>query len=633
MFLRFLPHQNYARLVFTYRARNLLELLPHLLAEAFSAVETNLYQINGKLSKVNELLFQYKEHFPKELGSAPPPFSLLLLKEKTFPSLHKPLRPGKIYIEPSLRDEVEDLLKKANIWFSLLPYGNLLELDFPATVDSKLYFPMKDLFLVPHEKRCFFCGSYSHPTPSCPGLTEREPTRIFYHMLTLSPWTLAEKLNQALVEEKEDEVSLKSFFCRYFFNFPAFLPILFYRFNEINSFIQIPLELSTPVRGGDLGLGVEDLMAGRIEQAEKRFQEVEEGDFRRELGLAMAKILKEDFTKAIYFLELALTFTKNTFLIGYLFYLKGAIYFQLGDRSLAEENFQNSLKEDPTCYPALFFLSLCHYLMEESFEKVTPYFHHPYVLYLAYLEPLFIRLEKELEETLDNIFLSFKEEAISRLKEAEDRFHSLKEVMPEEIAKDYQERLKSLSQDINQGGLALVERASKATLELGLELSGYVIGRTKKIKKELDSLYVLYQKLSDFWQKYPYKLEDKAFGQDLKISGDLIQRMERRLRRSDLTKELKFLEIEIKKLQDLINNLLNLQKELEKKWQFRTRLYGFLKRFSLAEGFNLVFHSIFLFLPETFIPHFPSLTSFLASSLLITILCLISVFISDNRII
>jgi hypothetical protein len=122
-------------------------------------------------------------------------------------------------------------------------------------------------------------------------------------LLTLSPWTIAAKLSKDIFEEENTE-ALNYFYTRYFFNFPAFLKIIFYRTGEINSFSQVPLHLPTPVRGGDLGLGLEELMAGRVETAEKRFSEVEEGDFRRELGLAFVQVLKEDFPKAIYFIEM-----------------------------------------------------------------------------------------------------------------------------------------------------------------------------------------------------------------------------------------------------------------------------------------------------------------------------------------
>jgi hypothetical protein len=117
-------------------------------------------------------------------------------------------------------------------------------------------------------------------------------------LLTLSPWTIADELTKAIFE-KENTEALNYFYTRYFFNFPAFLKIIFYRTGEINSFSQVPLHLPTPVRGGDLGLGLEELMAGRVETAEKRFSEVEEGDFRRELGLAFVQGLERKISRRL----------------------------------------------------------------------------------------------------------------------------------------------------------------------------------------------------------------------------------------------------------------------------------------------------------------------------------------------
>ncbi|MCC6048547.1 MAG: hypothetical protein LM579_03320, partial [Thermodesulfobacterium sp.] len=385
------------------------------------------------------------------------------------------------------------------------------------------------------------------------------------------------------------------------------------------------------VRGGDLGLGLEELMAGRVETAEKRFSEVEEGDFRRELGLAFVQILKEDFPKAIYFVENALSLVNNSFVRGYLNYLKGAIYFQLGDKGLAEESFKEAMKEDSTNSPSFFFLGLIRYLEEEPLDKLSPFFHHPYTLYLSYLEPLFLRVEKELEELLDKVYLSYKEEALSRLKEAEDKYHALKEVMPDETSKSYLERLKNLSQDINQGGLALVDSASKQVLELTLELNGYVFSRIKKLKQEFEPLRFTFRKLSEFWTIYPYKTEDAFFGQSLKKAEGLILRIDRRLKRSEPSKELKFLESEFKQLKDILENLQRAKPELERKWEFRRRLYSFIMKFSLAEGLNLIFHVALLFLPEVETSWFPSLGSFVVSSLFILVLVLIRVLFIEKK--
>jgi len=630
MLLRFLSHTSYARLIFSYRARDLLEFFPIILKDVCPPVEANLFQVEGRISKINELIFQFKEHFSRELGSAPPPFSLLITKDRSLPPIKRPLRPGKVYLEVEMADRVEEELKDAKVHYRLERWGDLFELKIPATFDLKLYFSFKDFFLVPNDKRCFFCGSYHHSTPECPGLKDKEPQQTFYEMLTKSPWTIAEELNKAIFEE-EDPSALNFFYTRYFFKLPAFLKIIFYRFQEINSFSGVPLQYPTPVRGGDLGIGLEELLAGRIEASESRFSEIEEGDFRKELSLAFVQIMKEDFPRALYFIENALSLVKHPFIRSYLKYLKGDVYFQLGEKALAQESFEEALKEDSTNFPAFFFLGLIRYLDEEPLDKLSPYFHHPYTLYLSYLEPLFLKAEKELEELLDRLYMSYKEEALGRLKEAEDKYHFLREVLSEEDSQGYFERLKKLSQDINQGGLALVDSASKQVLELTLELNTYVFSRIKKFKQEFEPLKFLFNKLSDFWTVYPYKVEDTYFGQGLKNAEELIQRINRRLKRAEPSKELKFLEKEFKSLKEIIENLRTNKPTLEKKWEFRRKLYSFIRKFSVAESVNLIFHIFFLFFPEIETSWFPSIGSFIISSFLILILILFNILFLEKK--
>jgi len=121
------------------------------------------------------------------------------------------------------------------------------------------------------------------------------------------------------------------------------------------------------------------------------------------------------------------------------------------------------------------------------------------------------------------------------------------------------------------------------------------------------------------------------FGQSLKKAEGLILRIERRLKRSEPSKELKFLESEFKQLKEILENLQRAKPELERKWEFRRRLYSFIKNFSLAEGLNLIFHAVLLFLPEFGTSWFPSLGSFVLSSLFILVLVLISVLFIEKK--
>ena len=68
MFLRLIPYRTYARLIFSYRARDLLEFFPTILKNVFLPLDSNLFQVEGRLQKLNDLLFQYKEHLAGSLG-------------------------------------------------------------------------------------------------------------------------------------------------------------------------------------------------------------------------------------------------------------------------------------------------------------------------------------------------------------------------------------------------------------------------------------------------------------------------------------------------------------------------------------------------------------------------------------
>jgi hypothetical protein len=158
-----------------------------------------------------------------------------------------------------------------------------------------------------------------------------------------------------------------------------------------------------------------------------------------------------------------------------------------------------------------------------------------------------------------------------------------------------------------------------------------VFSRIKKLKQEFEPLRFTFRKLSEFWTIYPYKTEDVFFGQSLKKAEGLILRIDRRLKRSEPSKELKFLENEFKQLKEILENLQRAKPELERKWEFRRRLYSFIMKFSLAEGLNLIFHVALLFLPEVGTSWFPSLGSFVVSSLFILVLVLISVLFIEKK--
>ncbi|MFN4132676.1 MAG: hypothetical protein ACK4GE_06345, partial [Caldimicrobium sp.] len=357
---------------------------------------------------------------------------------------------------------------------------------------------------------------------------------------------------------------------------------------------------------------------------ELRIKNLEE-DFRVELLSMFIALFKEDYQKVVYHIEKALTYVKSPFLLSYLYFFKGYIWHYLKDIYSAEDNYKLALKEDSSCIPAFYFLHLLYYEEEGIPEKIFPFFRHPYLLYLAFLEPHFIKHEAELEKELENAISSIREEAINRLKDLEDKYHSLKTVMTEEENSEYETKIKEIRGNIYKGGVALIEEASKKALEASLELSGYVFTKQKKIRKELQKYEKLYRDHYNFWMKYPYKLEDVIFGQRLKSCHALMERMEKRLLRKELAKELAFLNKELMELQSHMEELVKLKVELEKKWKFRREMVKFIKRFTLAEGALVSLYILPLFFPEfNLLGSLQNFTSFLILSIILFLLVLLS---------
>ncbi len=631
MFLKILEIKPLLRHLFKGKVQEFNFFLRDSLDKTFVKREHSLYEIDPhKLPQVNDFLFSLRETFKKDLFSAPLPVSFYLFSEASPSEPKVPFRAGKIYFHKSLYKEILEVFSKLKLFFKIEAISNeVYELLLPSTVDPKLNFPYKDIFYIPLEERCFFCHSHWHATSDCPGLDIQESLDKFKEILKFSLEEVAEKLYAHYLQRETKENFLDYFFIRHFYLFPSFLKVPLYLVGEIENWSQLTGKLVLPIKGGEIFLALEDLLHKRWSQAELRLKNLEE-DFRLELLFMMLSILKGDFKRALYHIERALTFVKTPFLLSYLYFYKGYIHHIQGDIYQAEDNYKTALKEDTSCVPAFYFLHLLNYEENHS-EKIFSYFRHPFLIYLAFLEPKFIKHEEELERELENAISSLKEEALIRLKEAEDKFHNLKEVMPEETIREIEETLKEIRQGLYKGGIALIEEAGKRALELSLELSGYVFSRTKKIKGELQKLKNQYQILYNFWNEYPYKTEDAYFGQRLSTTYNLIEKMQKIYMRKDISKELKILHKELERLKKNIEELSTLKSELQKKWRFRKKLFSFIRRFSLAEGFLISIYLFPLLFPKVdFLGPLQNLTSFVLFSFLILVVVLITLQLEEK---
>ncbi|BAU23967.1 hypothetical protein THC_1603 [Caldimicrobium thiodismutans] len=632
MYLRIIENKPLFRLLFKTRAEDVWALLEDLLLKHFEKKNIFLFEAQPeKIYHLNEIIHQLKDIFQKELTSAPPPYVFFLSKKNQPPPQSYLLRPGKIYFTSDLKKDLQDALSEIKLFFKIEGLReDLLELVLPATSEPNLILPYKEIFFSPKDQKCFFCRTYLHESHNCPGLEVIDIYSSYSKLLNYSLRELSEKIKaNLLTEEPQDEI-LSLFFSRNFYLFPSFLRVVFYLYGEIDNFSMLGLNFSLPVKGGELSLALEDLIHRRFEQAERRFKAIEEEDFRKELGLSQIEFFKGDFNRALYYLESALSMVNTPFLKGFIYFYKGYIYHYLGDPFNAEENYKLSLKEDSSFFPSFYYLNLLIYEREELVEKIFPFFQHPYVIYLSFLEPVFIKHQKVLEEYLEKAMDRIREETVERLKEAEDKFHKIKDIMLEEEISEINEKLRKIRKEAYEGGIALVEKAGKRAMELALELNGYIFSKLKKYQKELASYKDRYQILVEFWNKYPYKAEDVYFGQRLKSSYEIMDKLSKLMKRSEIAKELKFIGKEITKLKQQLEDLGKLKPMLEKKWKFRKKLVKFIRNFSLAEAGLLLIYIIPMFYQNlNLLGPFLSLPYFFLFSFLLFLIVLILVQFED----
>ncbi|AEH23002.1 hypothetical protein TOPB45_0904 [Thermodesulfobacterium geofontis OPF15] len=623
-YLKIIKHQKLMDFLFQAQAFSAETFLKDLLSRRLAIVDKNIYKLNPEdILYLDKILEKFKTEFSPLLKSAPIPFSFLLTKSQTEKISDTILRAGKIYLEdPSIKEGVNSFLKHSNIFYKIDSWKNLWELILPSTVDPKIELFYKDIFWYGSKGPCFFCKTFWHDSLNCPSLLDSEPRNTFLSSLNFHFREISQLLWKGIYEKDLDFNELKYFYIRNFYLLPEFLKVVFYRYDTIETWGHLKLDIETPIRGGNLGLGLEYLIKKNFESAKREFSEIED-DFRASIGLSLINIINKDLKSALYYIEKALFQVKTPFLKSYLLFLRGYFHEYMGESFIADEFYKSALEEDSTCLPALYYFNLAKYVKGSPLSEILVYFNHPYLLYWSYLEPLFIKDQRELEEFLYEKIAEKREQASQRLKETEDRYHKIKIFLSDSEKKEYEERLSQIRENIHKGGLGLIESGYSKALEIDLELQGYIYRIIKNLREDFEKIKSDYKNLSSFWRKYPYKYEDVNFGKELKIFSDLVQKIEVKLKRRDPSDVLSFLISEINSCKEKAETLKTLKEDLIKKWSFRIRLADFLRNFSLLEFIIAGVYIIVPYLPisENF-KNFFSTSSFLLISLLLLIICL-----------
>lgn len=622
-YLTIIKHQKLLNFLFQAQASSAEIILKDLLSRRLTRVDKNIYRINPEdILHLDKILENFKTEFSPLLRSAGIPFSFLLTKIRIEKIPDVIFRAGKIYLEKPIKNTIDSFLKHSNIFYKMDSWGNLWELILPSTVDPKIELFYKDIFWYGDKGPCFFCKTPWHDSLNCPSLIDSEPRSTFLFSLNLHFKEISQLLWEGIYEDSLTSEKLKYFYIRNFYLLPEFLKIIFYKYDVIETWGHFKLDMETPLRGGNLGLGLEYLIKGNLDNAKKEFLEIED-DFRASIGLALINILKKDSKSALYYIEKALFQVNTPFLKSYLLFLKGYFHEYIGEAFIAEEFYREALEKDFTCFPAFYHFNLTKYLKGSSLSEIFVNFNHPYFLYWSYLEPIFIKDQKELEEILYERTAEKREKASQRLKETEDRYHKIKIFLSDAEKKEYEEKLSKIRDNIHKGGLGLIEDGYHKALEMDLEFQGYIYRIIKNLKDEFEKIKTDYGKFSSFWRKYPYKYEDVEFGKELKVFSDLVQKIEVKLKRKDPTDVLSTLTSEIDSCKKKAETLKNLKEKLIKKWEFRVRVAEFLRSFSLLEFLIASLYIIFPYLPlsET-IKSFFNLSSFIFVSFILLVICI-----------
>ena len=497
---------------------------------------------------------------------------------------------------------------------------------FPATVDQKLLIPFKDVFWTGSYNFCFFCDSTLHDFTTCPALKIDEPTKILVENMNLSFAEIGENLREEIKKGFTKEKSF--FFSRYFYFLPGFLRVVFFKTNEIKYWANLNIEQSFPIRGGDLGLGLEYLIKGDFSKAESYFKSAEENPF-VSLGLFFIFLFKKDYSHCFYYLEHIAESINNFFVKSYAYLLRGRLYEFLGDSYTAEESYKEALRIDSSCSPARYHLSMLKYKEELEFTILSKLFKYGnFIIYYLFLDPYLVKDQKECEDTIFKILEEKKEIAVQRLKETENKFFEIKEFLTEKKHQEYKEKIQELHQMIYKGGVRSIEKACEIASETALELQGYLYNKIKEIQKNFENIKKEYESLRKFWDAYPHKKMEPFFGRRLRELGEIIIDINKKMSSSRLNKIIKIIVKELENSEKKLKELLELKKDLEKKWLFRLRLYYFLRDFSILEGLFLCVYVILYIYERNILTPF----SFIVISIVLMILCILNASLKEIRV-
>ncbi len=584
MFLKLIIHSKLADFLFSSQKEPAEFYLKSLLEKFFLKIKSDTFEISPPKNflYLNQILENFKNEFSNFLGSSLPPYSFLLTKNINKVEIPEIFRAGKIYTETPLKEGIEFILKTEKIFYKIIPWKNLWEVIIPSTVDPKIEFFYKDLFWTGKYDFCFFCKSTWHHSLECPSFSETEPRKILQLALQFSFKELSQLLWEGIYRDNFSYEKLKYFYVRNFYLLPDFLKIVFFVSHTIQNWSQFKINLEIPLKGGRIGLGLEYLMKKELESAKIKFLEVSD-DPKAYLGLTLIEILKKDYKTALYYIEETLTKIKTPFLKSYCLFLKGYIY-ELTDFSIiADEFYKSALEIDSFCLPALYHLNVLKYKEGNPLSQIIFSFNHSYLLYWSYLEPLFIKEQKLLEEYLYEKILEKQEEGTKRLKEVEEKYHKIKTLFFEKEKKEYEEKLSHLRTYIYKQNLDSIEKVSQKALEINLEFQGYIYRKIKTLQEDLKAIKENARVFQNFWQRYPYRYEDTNFGKELKELLNLINKIDIKLKRKDPSDVLSTVISEIELGKQKVENLKNQKEKLIKKWNFRIKLADFLRNFTLSE--------------------------------------------------
>ncbi len=535
-----------------------------------------------RLATLERVLEELKRLWLKDLPF-PLPVSLVPRAQGLF-------RPGRIYLEPKEAKVLAGRLSSLPFLAQLKPWRGWVELVLPATEEERgLLFRFRDLLLIGPHSPCPFCGLRWHEALKCPTLKERDPFVVTQELLRYRPSALAEKLNTVL-EEGEGEGLFSG---RYPYFKPAFLRHLFTTTASSweNFSIKPGLE-----KGGNLFLGLEALRALDWGQAKKRFEAAQTSkDPRPHVGLVFLALLEGNLSEALYQLENARSRAETPLFQAYLSLLKGWILERERKYFEAEENYKEALKKDRTFWPARLHLAVMEvkFAKERVLSRLKQLVNEPLALPLFFLEGRFLPLAEEVEKLLLVTFEEKQAQALSRLASAEDALRPMLRALPEEEVKSFEEALADIRQKVYEGGFIDLLLAEKRAFDLSLELQGYLFRQTRKIRQRLREQLSEWNKLKDFWRRFPYQTEDHPFSRKLALVGEEIEKLTEILKVNP-GRQLKTAHAKLKAIEDLIADLQEMEKELRREWQFRKQLSTFVKTFLLLELFLFGF---FLLVP------------------------------------